>query len=291
MPALPHRSRPATPRRSGSVRSRLLVLVLVIAGVAVMLYPSAASWFSDLAHRDRLQSYAEEIRDTPPDELARRLEAAREFNASLGAGAVRDPLSAAADDPEAVSSASRLLANTSGGVIAELRIPVIGAVLPVYSGTSDSVLERGIGHVPGSSLPVGGASTHSVLTGHRGLPESTLFTELDRVVEGDRFTVRTLGETLVYRVTSTQVVEPHDVEDLRIVADRDLVTLVTCTPLGVNSHRILVHAERVKDAGTDADAGTAAAADAPVPVAFPWWALVVIGVAGGACILRLPRRD
>ncbi|MCR2799845.1 class C sortase [Microbacterium sp. zg-Y818] len=280
-----HEPRSAHPRRPGLLRARVLVVALVVAGVAIMIYPSAASWFSDLSQRDRLQGYAETIDAVGPAELDRRLAASRAYNAALGAGIARDPFGAGEEDTAEVVEARELVTDEPDGVLAQLRIPAIDAALPVYSGTSDATLERGIGHLTGSSLPVGGAGTHAVLTGHRGYPQSALFTHLDRLTEGDTFTLTVLGQTLAYRVTETQVVEPDDVDSLRIVPGRDLVTLVTCTPIGINSHRILVHAER-----TSLPAEVARFVP-EVPVPFPWWALALaVTVAGGTGALVWRRR-
>lgn len=159
-----------------------------------------------------------------------------------------------------------------------LRIPVIDADLPIYHGTSDAVLERGVGHLQGTSLPVGGADQHSVLTAHRGLASSELFSHLDRVEIDDRFTIEVFGEVLTYRVVDTQVVRPDATESLYPQIGKDLVTLVTCTPLGVNSHRILVTGERITPTPTeDLDR----AGDVPEVPGFPWWVVII----GGAVIL------
>src|SRR5690606_28125561 len=157
--------------------------------------------------------------------------------------------------------------------MARIKIPAIDADLPIFHGTSDSVLQQGIGHLEGSSLPVGGVGTHSVLTGHRGLATSTLFTHLDLMEGGDTFTIETLGEVLSYRVATIKVVQPDETESLYPQAGKDLVTLITCTPLGINSERILVTGERVLPT-PHADAVSAAQ---PPAAPFPWWAVQLGG--------------
>jgi len=276
--------RGADRRRPPSLLSTVLAVVLALAGVSVMMYPAAASWFSELQQRDQLEGYAQQVESTDPGLLAERLAEARRYNAGLAGIDLEDPFTHAASGPlddAAVDYVSQMTASP-GDVMAELRIPGVAALLPVYHGTAASTLERGVGHLYGSSLPVGGPGTHAVLTGHRGYPEATLFSDLDRLREGDSFTLTTLGETLVYRVTETQVVEPDDTGSLGIVAGRDLVTLITCTPLGVNSHRLLVHAERVEML-TETEAESVVA---EIPVGFPWWA-IVLAVALVVCLAVL----
>lgn len=131
------------------------------------------------------------------------------------------------------------------GVMGSLEIPKIHVYLPIYHGTSAESLRRGVGHLEGSSFPIGGESTHSILTGHRGLPQAELFTDLDQLEEGDVFYIHILEETLAYEIYEIETVEPENVESLTIQEGRDLVTLVTCTPYGINSHRMLVHAQRI----------------------------------------------
>lgn len=142
------------------------------------------------------------------------------------------------------------------GVMAVLSIPSIGVRLPVYHDVTDQTMSKGCGHLPGTSLPVGGSGTHSVLFGHRGLPDSKLFTDLDRLKDGDLVTIGVLGKVLHYRVIGRKVIRPEETDDLKIRKGRDLVTLVTCTPYGINTHRLLVCAERAEE-GTGAPPGTA----------------------------------
>ncbi|MFS0734046.1 class C sortase [Microbacterium sp. 1P10UB] len=251
-----------------------------MAGAGLLIYPSAAAWFSQLEQSQRIGELSDEIVDLGAQTLRERLAEAREYNSDLsGAGAAvaaneRLPL---ADDPDqrGTYDYSTVLRGDSEGLMARLKIPAIQADLPIYHGTGTDVLEHGVGHLEGTALPVGGASTHSVLTAHRGLATAELFTHLDRVQVGDTFTIEVFGEVLVYAVTDTRVVDPADTESLQPVTGKDLVTLVTCTPLGVNSHRILVTGERVIPTPAEdlADAGKR-----PEIPTFPWWIVWIAGV-------------
>lgn len=242
------------------------------------MYPSAAAWFSQYAQSQRIVDLDGDVSDLGAATLRERIRQAQDYNTSLtDPGAVleaneRLPLASAPRDDDAYSS---LLAADEEGLMARIRIPAIDVDLPIYHGTSEWVLENGVGHLEGTALPVGGESTHSVLTGHRGLATAELFTQLDRVRVGDSFTIEVFGEVLVYQVIETEVVAPEDTQSLNIRAGEDLVTLVTCTPLGINSHRILVTAERVVPTPQGAldDAGT----DPEIPY-FPWWAVISGGV-------------
>ena len=161
------------------------------------------------------------------------------------------------------------------GIMGRIRIPSIDVDLPIYHGTSEETLLKGAGHLEGTSLPVGGDSTRTVITAHRGLPEATLFNNLDQVKEGDTFTLEVFGEVLTYRVFSTQVVEPQDSQAVLVEPGRDLATLITCTPLGVNSHRILVTGERIiPTPAADVDS----AGQASELPRFPWWLPISIAV-------------
>ena len=170
--------------------------------------------------------------------------------------------------------------------MARVKIPSIEVDLPIYHGTDEETLLRGAGHLEGTHLPVGGESTRSVITAHRGLANATMFTDLNRVSEGDSFTIESLGETLVYRVNEIQVIDPTDTGSLQSESGKDLVTLITCTPLGVNTHRILVTGERITPTPAPAlhEAGKA-----PEIPGFPWWALLGTGgilLIGGYLVRR-----
>lgn len=268
----------AAPARESRV---LLVLILLAAaaGATVLVYSPAASWLSAYNQSLIVDGYRADVAAADPAPAAQLAEA-RRYNDALSSGAL---LGADVNIPTS-DAASRLgfdydaLLHTATGVMSRIQIPTIGVDLPVYHGTDDATLLRGAGHLEGTSLPVGGPSTHSVITAHRGLADATMFTDLDRVVLGDRFTVTTFGEVLTYEVVEMTVVDPADTMSLHQEEGRDLVTLVTCTPLGINSHRILVTGERITP--TPPDSILAARADSDA-VGFPWWLIVY----GGALIV------
>lgn len=269
--------RSAAPARKWRASPLLIVTVIAaVAGATTLTYSTAASWMSALNQSQVVTRYDESINHTQPS-AAEQLKAAHAYNAALSSGAllaanVRVPQGAGELAGTSLDYSEMLLTPT--GVMARLQIPKIDVDLPIYHGTSAQTLEIGVGHLEGTSLPVGGRSTHSVLTGHRGLPSATLFTDLNQVEVGDTFTVTAFGEVLSYRVRDKQVVAPEDTETLRQIEGEDLVTLVTCTPLGVNSHRILVTGERI----TPTPLKAIEDAEAPARDAgFPWWAVGYVG--------------
>ena len=220
----------------------VLPALLFLAGLAVLLYPS----FSDLRNQRRQESmigtYVETVAQLTKEDHSALRQAAQEYNAGLD-GTFHDAFIAdriGQDDPY-----WSLLDPDGSGVMGYIEIPKISVRLPVYHGTGEDALQRGIGHLAGTSLPVGGAGTHCVLSGHRGLPTALLFTDLDRLISGDRFYLHVLDETLAYEVDRIAVVEPTEVSDLLPESGADYVTLVTCTPYGVNTHRLLVRGHRV----------------------------------------------
>jgi sortase A len=271
-----------------AARGSLVVALLTILGAGTMLYPSAASWFSQLEQSQLTQEYSVE-RGTEAVAVEREaLVAARAYNDALLGGAIGDPQDPnSADGTGAIAEQYRgQLANDANGVMARIRVPSIGIDLPVYHGTTEETLRAGIGHLFGSSLPVGGIGTHSVLTGHRGLPESMLFTDLDKVVAGDLVQIDVEGETLTYRIVSSEVFDPADTDPLLPVADRDLITLVTCTPLGINSQRIFVTAERI----ANPPVGDPALVMPEIP-GKPWWAVgLAAAFALGATVVSSTAR-
>lgn len=222
-----------------------LVLVLV-AGIGVLAYPFVSNMLHDRKQDKIITQYDESIDKLNEEEKELMLAEAREYNASLhGTVVLTDPF-----DPKAVNETSdrymQLLNANGDGVMGYLEIPRLSIYEAIYHGTSDEVLEKGIGHLSNTSLPVGGVGTHAVVSGHTGLPEAELFTNLPEMKEGDVFYIRVLNETLAYRVDLIKVVEPSDTSDLRIELQEDYVTLVTCTPYGINSHRLLVRGTRTE---------------------------------------------
>jgi len=225
--------------------STILLGLIFIVGLSVLLYPTVADYVNSKHQSKAIAQYIEAMTHYDPDKYAAELAEAEEYNRSLLNKSNRFMPS----EEEAAAYHHYLGADNSA--IGYIEIPVINVSLPMYLGTEESVLQIGIGCMPGSSLPVGGPSTHAVLTGHRGLPSSRLLTDLDQVNIGDTFTLVVLGELLTYQVDQIRIVLPHEMDDLAIAAGEDLCTLVTCTPYGINTHRMLVRGHRVDNAVVD----------------------------------------
>lgn len=282
--------RPSAPRHAhASVRRTwqfprlaMVVSILALIGVLIFMYPSVANWLSQLEQARVIASVGGAEQQETPTQLSDELARAQAYNDDLVGGAL---LAENARVPQGTGVASGngdyadLLRADADGAMGRLRIPKINVDLPIYHGTDDATLAKGVGHLEGTSLPIGGESQHSVLTAHRGLASSELFTHLDRLAVGDTFTIEVFGQVLTYRVATTEVVEPEDTASLFPEYGKDLVTLVTCTPLGINTHRILVTAERVTPT-PQADLDRAgSASDQP---GFPWWA---VGLAATVLLL------
>lgn len=259
----------------------ILAAALIWGGMLVFIYPSVASWISQYNQSLVVRGYADAVSSADPDRI-QQLANAHAYNDALSSGAILEaggnvPLGAGEISsgfaPDVVPYPKQLVAGPSG-LMGRLKIRSIDLDLPFYHGTSPTTLLQGLGHLEGTSLPVGGIGTRAVITGHRGLATATMFTNLDQVKLGDTLVLEVFGEVLTYSVVDKQIVEPEETEAIRAEPDRDLLTLITCTPLGINTHRILVTGERIlpTPARDLADAG----ADPTVPH-FPWWA-VVIGV-------------
>lgn len=280
-PPRPTGPAPSGPARAARWRLRpwsLLTAVVCLLGVSLLLYPSAAFWFSQYQDSRIVNDYSQQIEVMDDGSRAEQLAMAHAYNQALTGGAVIDaferlPLSTGSAD-DVLSAYDTILNADSSGQIGRLRIAKIDVDLPIYHGTSEAVLAKGIGHLMGTAFPIGGTNTHSVLTGHRGLANAAMLTRLDEIVVGDTFTVEVFGEVLTYQVVSTEVVDPSETKSLYPQAGRDLVTLVTCTPIGVNSHRILVTAERVLP--TPVADVQAAGKPSGLPH-FPYWSLIYGG--------------
>jgi sortase A len=217
-----------------------LILALLF-GLGLLLYPTFSNYYNSIFQSRAVADYSAQVAELDGDKYDEVLKSAEEYNRALSEkGYTNFVLS----DEETAEYESQL--NVSD-VISYIEIPSISCTLPIYHGTSEEALEAGVGHIAGSSLPVGGESTHCVLSGHRGLPEAKLFTDLDKLVEGDIFMLRTLDETLTYEVDQIRVVEPEDVSELKITDGQDYCTLVTCTPYGVNTQRLLVRGHRIEN--------------------------------------------
>lgn len=227
--------------KKGSFSTAILILIFLI-GLSLLLYPTVSDYWNSLHQTQVIAEYAEQVASLDSGRYEQLLADARAYNETLPLKADRYKMS----DEERKEYESLL--NVSGnGIIGYIEIPMIGCSLPVYHGTDESVLQIAVGHIEGSSLPVGGLGCHSVLSGHRGLPSAKLFTDLDKLTEGDDFILRILDETLTYEVDQILIVEPNDLSALEIEPDKDYCTLVTCTPYGINTQRLLVRGHRVEN--------------------------------------------
>lgn len=219
----------------------IILVVIFFAGLSLLLYPSFSDHWNSMHQSRAVVAYAETVANINDDDYERLWSAAEQYNQELSISGVIWNMS----DTQARQYEQTLRIDNSG-MMAYIEIPKINCSLPIYHGTEESVLQTSIGHLAGTSLPVGGDSTHCVLSGHRGLPSAKLFTDLDKLVEGDEFLIRTLDEVLTYEVDQIRVVEPTDLSNLQIINGMDYCTLVTCTPYGVNTHRLLVRGHRIK---------------------------------------------
>ncbi|MDY5636713.1 MAG: class C sortase [Streptococcus orisratti] len=218
----------------------LLVFILLI-GLSLLLYPTVSDYWNSFHQSKAVAGYVEKVEDMSQEETDKMLDAARAYNQSLPQGVIPDlNLSA-----EQKSAYNKVLNVTDAGIMAYVEIPKLNTTMPIYHGTDDAILQVAIGHIPGTSLPVGDQGTHAVISGHRGLPSAKLFTDIDQLVEGDTFLIQVMDETLTYEVDQILTVTPDDVSALAIDPNQDYVTLVTCTPYGVNSHRLLVRGHRI----------------------------------------------
>lgn len=218
----------------------LLLIVILIAGLSLMLYPKFADYWNSLHQSRAIAAYSDAVATIDNSKNEEMIRAAREFNA-----AIRSRKNIYEMDEEELSRYENVLDITGTGIMGYVEIPSIKVSLPIYHGTSDGVLQIAVGHLEWTGLPVGGQGNHAVLSGHRGLPSAKLFTDLDRLVEGDTFLVKVLNEIFTYEVDQMLIVDPGDVSALSPVEGADLCTLVTCTPYGINTHRLLVRGHRV----------------------------------------------
>jgi sortase A len=218
----------------------VLLLVILLAGTSLLLYPTLADYWNSFRQSQVISNYADEIANMDNERYTELITAARTYNDTL----INRPNSYLLSEEQKVEYDQLL--NVSGtGAMGYIEIPSIKCSIPIYHGISDAVLQIAVGHLEWTSLPVGGESSHCVLSGHRGLPSAKLFTDLDRVMIGDVFVLRILNEILTYEVDQINIVNPDETQTLLIEEGQDLCTLVTCTPYGINTHRLLVRGHRV----------------------------------------------
>ena len=223
----------------------IILIIVFIAGLSLLLYPTLANWWNSMTQSRAVASYVDAVANIDEEQYAHLWDEAWSYNRSLTARTNAYVLS-----QEQKESYERLLDIGGLGIMGYVEIPDINVVLPIYHGTDEAVLQVAVGHLEWTSLPVGGETSHCVVSGHRGLPSARLFTDLDKMAVGDMFMFRVLDEILTYEVDQILIVEPHETEALQIVEGEDLCTLITCTPYGVNSHRLLVRGHRVENQET-----------------------------------------
>ena len=267
--------------RCKKVLAGAVLALLLLIGLGLILYPILSNYFVGGEQSAVQAQYTDEVSSMENAEIEEELKAAQLYNEAL--------LSVQATDEVKLRAYDELLNFTGNGVMATLEIPAIDVELPIYHGVGEDVLQKGVGHMPGTSLPIGGAGTHAVLSAHAGLPSARLFTDLDQLVVGDQFCIHVLGEALYYEVDQIIVTLPSDTDAVQIVEGEDYVTLLTCTPYGVNTHRLLVRGHRI-----DPPAAGQASADEPEPPerASTWTEKylqgIIAGVIGTAGIIGIP---
>ena len=216
----------------------IILIAILIIGLSLLLYPSISEYINSKHQSRAVRAYSEQVSDMSQDKSDDMIRAAQEYNVRLS------QTEGAFYHPERVEGYEEALDVTGTGIMGYVSIDKINVELPIYHGVSDGVLQIAIGHLPGTSLPASGESTHIVLSGHRGLPSAKLFTDLDKLDEGDTFQISVLKEQYTYRVDQIRIVLPNEVDDLQIDEGKEYCTLMTCTPYGVNSHRLLVRGVR-----------------------------------------------
>ena len=223
-------------------KNKTIIMVLFFfMGLLVLLYPSISDFYNQKQQSKVIVNYEELLKDLETEDYSEYFDKANEYNKKL----------ASYEDPflsyKKVKNYDKTINIDGYGMMGYISIDKIKVELPIYHGTSEQVLSKSVGHLEGSSLPVGGLGTHAVLSAHRGLPSSKLFTDLDRLEIGDIFTITILDQLLTYEIDQIVIVEPHDIRDLKIDPEQDYVTLMTCTPYGINTHRLLVRGHRIEN--------------------------------------------
>ena len=221
-------------------RSNIILILIFLVGLSVMLYPTVSDYINQKNQSRAVASYSEEVENLSDVDYQAYFDAADDYNRRLA------ETPDAFYRPEQVSGYTDTLDVSGTGIMGYITISKIGVELPVYHGTSDGVLQVAAGHLEGSSLPVGGAGTHAVISAHRGLPSAKLFTNLDELEVGDTFTITVLDRVLTYEVDQISIVLPTETDNLKVTEGKDYVTLMTCTPYGINSHRLLVRGRRIE---------------------------------------------
>lgn len=227
-------------KKRSSTRSTVILFIILLAGIAILLYPTFSNWWNNFHQTRAIAGYVEAVANMDAEEYERMWNDAVTYNQQLLSKPNRYNMT-----DEQRAEYESILDVTGTGIMGYIEIPSIDVSLPIYHGTNEAVLQIAIGHIESSSFPVGGIGTHCVISGHRGLPSAKLFTDIDQLQNGDRFLIQVLDRTLTYEVDQIRIVLPSELQDLEIDPNQDYCTLVTCTPYGVNTHRLLVRGHRV----------------------------------------------
>jgi sortase A len=225
--------------KKGSAIYTVALFIILAVGLAIISYPTFSNWWNTRHATRAIAGYVEAVKQLDDGSKQEIIEKAREYNSNLSAGVDFELTETEYAEYESILDIS------GTGIMGYIQIPSINVNLPIYHGTDEAVLQIAVGHIAGSSFPVGGEGTHAVLSGHRGLPSARLFTDLDKMTEGDIFTITVLDEVVTYQVDQIRIVLPEETGELAIVDGKDYCTLVTCTPYGINSHRMLVRGHRI----------------------------------------------
>ena len=250
-----------TKKKSGIPFTLILILIL-IAGLGLILYPTFSDWWNSFHQSRAIASYVQTVANLDKEDYDRMLQEAQAYNRSLLTKSNRYIFSE--EDKEEYNS---ILDVTGTGIMGYVEVPSIGISLPIYHGTEEAVLQTAIGHIEGTSFPVGGIGTHCAISGHRGLPAARLFTDIDQLKEGDTFLIQVLDRTLTYEVDQIRIVLPTELQDLEIDPQEDYCTLITCTPYGINTHRLLVRGKRIENQAMEVNVVAEAIQLEPVLVA------------------------
>ena len=249
-------------KKKSSVVVTVILVVILIVGVGLLAYPSLANWWNNMHQSRAIVSYVEAVANLDKEDYDRMLQEAQDYNRSLLKKPNRFTLT-----EEETEEYNKILDVTGTGIMGYIDIPSIKVSLPIYHGTEEAVLQVAIGHIKGTSLPVGGLGTHCAVSGHRGLPSARLFTDIDQLKKGDTFLVQVLDRTLTYEIDQIKTVLPTELDDLEIDPEKDECTLITCTPYGVNTHRLLVRGHRIENLAENAHVTADAMKLAPIFVA------------------------
>ena len=248
----------------------MIIMIVMLVGIGLLLYPSVANYWNQFHQTRAIMAYNDTVSSLSTEDYEKILNDAKEYNKKLGETGIVWKMSKAQK-----AEYEKQLAVDSSGIMGYVSVPKFHIKLPVYHGTNESVLQIAIGHLEQTSLPVGGESSHCEVSGHRGLPSARLFTDIDKIKEGDTWTMNVLNETLTYECDQIRIVEPEDLSKLQIAKGKDYCTLITCTPYGVNTHRLLVRGHRIPNVDGNANLTADAIQIEPIYIA-PFLAIPII---------------